>query len=144
MSSYTAIATRTQLRAGEVTGTPVVPTLAFSAPPEFKGKAEVWTPEHFFTAALATCFITTFDAIAEFSKFSFEELTVSTEGIMEKGEGGFRFTKVFVRPVLTIGNDSDRDRALRLLEKAERGCLISRSVSSEIVLQPEVVVQAAV
>lgn len=144
MSSYIAVATRTQIRGGEVSGTPSVPSLTFSAPPEFKGKENVWTPEHFYTAALATCFITTFEAIAEFSKFSFEELTVSAEGVLEKGEGGFRFTKVFVRPVLTIANDADQERALRLLDKAERACLISKSVSAEIVLQPEVLVHAVV
>jgi len=144
MSTYTAIATRTGIRSGEVSGLPQVPALAFSAPPEFKGKEDVWTPEHFFTAAIATCFITTFEAISEFSKFSFETLSVSAEGVLEKGEGGFKFTKVFVRPVLTIANDADRDRGMRLLEKAERSCLISKSVSSEVVLQPEVLVHAAV
>lgn len=144
MSSYIAVATRTQVRGGEVSGNPSVPSLTFSAPPEFKGKENVWTPEHFYTAALATCFITTFDAIAEFSKFPFEKLTVSAEGVLEKGEGGFRFTKVFVRPVLTIASDADRERALRLLDKAERACLISKSVSAEIVLQPEVLVLAVV
>jgi peroxiredoxin-like protein len=144
MSTYIATATRTSIRAGEVSGTPKVPTLAFSAPPEFKGKEDVWTPEHFFTAAIATCLITTFEAIAEFSKFAFDELTVSAEGVLEKGEGGYRFTKVFVRPVLTISNDADHERALRLLDKAERACLISKSVSSEIVLQPEVLIRAKV
>jgi peroxiredoxin-like protein len=140
VSTYTTVATRTAVRTGEVSGTPMIPLMVFSAPPEFKGKQGVWTPEHFFTAAIGTCFITTFEAIAELSKFTFEALAVSTEGLLEKGEGGYRFTKVYVRPQLTIANEADRDRALRLLEKAERACLISRSVSSEIVLQAEVVV----
>lgn len=140
MSTYKAIAMRTGVRRGDVTGEPAVPALSFSAPPEFKGQEGFWTPEHFFTAAIASCFITTFEAIAEFSKFPFEELTVKAEGMLEKGEGGYRFTKVFVRPLLSIPAEQDRDRALRLLEKAERACLISKSVSSEIILEPEVVV----
>jgi len=140
MSSYTTVAIRSALKAGEISGTPGIPAISFSAPPEFKGKSGVWTPEHFFTAAIATCFVTTFDAIAEFSKFNFEGLTVSTEGVLEKTETGYRFTTVFVRPQLTISKEADRDRGLRLLEKAERACLISKSVSSSIVLQTEVVV----
>ncbi len=143
MSSYTTVAVRTALKAGEVSGTPDLPALSFSAPPEFKGRDGVWTPEHFFTAAIATCFVTTFDAIAEFSKFSFEGLRVSTEGVLEKTETGYRFTTVYVRPQLTINNEADRERALRLLEKAERACLISKSVSSAIVLQPQVVIAVA-
>lgn len=138
MSTYTASANRTGGRSGEVSGTPAVPTLQFSAPPEFKGKADTWTPEHFFTAAIATCFLTTFEAIAEFSKFSFEAISANAEGVLEKVEGGYRFTKVFMRPVLSIANDGDRERALRLLEKAEHACLISRSISSEVVLEPTV------
>jgi peroxiredoxin-like protein len=140
MSTYVAVAVRTEARNGEVAGVPEIPSVTFSAPPEFKGKALTWTPEHFFTAALATCFITTFDAIAEFSKFGFEGLKVSAEGLLEKAEGGYRFTEVHVRPQLTIHGEADRERALRLLEKAERACLISRSVSAKIVLQPEIVV----
>lgn len=144
MSSYTTVAIRTTVKSGEISGTPDVPAISFSAPPEFKGKDGVWTPEHFFTAAIATCFVTTFDAIAEFSKFNFDALTVSTEGVLEKTESGYRFTTVYIRPQLTIGSEADRDRGLRLLEKAERACLISKSVSSAIVLQPEVVVATTV
>lgn len=136
MSTYVATAARTAVRAGVVTGTPAVPSLNFSAPPEFKGQDNVWTPEHFFVAAIATCFVTTFEAIAEFSKFTFLALEVAAEGSLTKGEGGFSFTEVIVRPRLTIEHESDRDRALRLIEKAERACLISRSVRSQIRLEP--------
>ena len=143
MSSYITVAVRTEARNGEVSGVPEIPATLFSAPPEFKGKEGVWTPEHFFTAAIATCFITTFDAIAEFSRLSFEGLKVSAEGMLEKAEGGYRFTEVRLHPQLTINSDADRERALRLLDKAEHACLISRSVSSKIVMQPEIFVVVA-
>jgi len=142
MSTYTATAVRTDVRAGQVSGDPSVPALQFSAPPEFKGRPDTWSPEHFFSAAIATCFATTFEAIAEFSKFPFEGITVSAEGVLEKGQGGYRFGKVIVRPVLSIAHDADQERALRLLEKAERGCLVSHSINSEIVLEPRGVVAA--
>lgn len=142
MSTYTAKAIRTAVRSGNVSGTPDVPSLQFSAPPEFKGSPNTWTPEHFFTAAIATCFVTTFEAVADYSKFAFEAITASAEGVLEKGENGYRFTKVVLRPVLSISNEADQERALRLLEKAEHACLISKSVSSEIVLEPKVMVAA--
>jgi organic hydroperoxide reductase OsmC/OhrA len=78
---------------GVVTGHEVKPLINFSAPPEFQGQARIWTPEHFFTSAIATCFITTFQAIAAHSKFGAHALEVSVEGQMEKTEGGFRFTR---------------------------------------------------
>lgn len=130
-------------RRGVVEGHGIEPPIDFSAPPEFQGQAGVWTPEHFFTAAVATCFITTFQAIAALSKFEARALEVSAEGQVEKAEGGFRFTRVTVHPVLTITNESDRERALRLLEKTERVCLVSRSLQSRIILDPRVVLAAA-
>ena len=43
------------------------PAIHFAAPPEFHGEAGVWTPEHFFLAALVSCYLVTFRAIAEMS-----------------------------------------------------------------------------
>ena len=88
-------------------------------------------------------FITTFQAIAVFSKFEAHALEVSVEGQVEKTEGGSRFTRVTIRPLLAINSESDRDRGLRLLEKAEKACLVSRSLQSQIVLEPKVLLAAA-
>ncbi len=117
--------------------------MRFSAPPEFQGEAGTWTPEHFFAAAMASCFVTTFKAIAEFSKFDFLSLQVEVEAILEKEPGGYSITKVVIQPLLHIAEPSEKERALRLLEKAERACLISRSVKSQIELEPEVLVTTA-
>ena len=128
---------------GVVAGHEVKPLINFSAPPEFHGQAGVWTPEHFFTSAVATCFITTFQAIAAYSKFEAHALEVSVEGQVEKTEGGFRFTRVTIRPLLAINGESDRERGLRLLEKAEKACLVSRSLQSQIILEPQIVLAPA-
>ena len=95
-----------------------------------------------FAAAIASCFVTTFKAIAEFSKFEFVSLEVEVEGSLEKEQGGYSFAKVVVRPLLQIGGASGEERGLRLLEKTERACLVSRSVKSQIELHPQVLVRA--
>lgn len=125
-------------RNGVATGPDVQPPINFSAPPEFQGEAGVWTPEHFFTTAIATCFVNTFEAIAMFSRFSALALNVSVEGKVEKGEGGYRFTRVTLRPVLTVPSEADRERGMRLLEKAEKVCLVSRSLNSEMILEAKI------
>ncbi len=140
---YEASARWTGARRGIAAGVGAGAEIEFASPPEFQGEAGKWTPEHFFTAAVASCFVTTFRAIAEFSKFDFEALEAAVEGVLEKVEGGFRFTRVVVRPTLTIMREEDRERALRLLEKAERGCLISRSLNAQVSLQPTIVTSAA-
>lgn len=140
---YSTTAVWTQGRKGAVSAEGIAEPMQFSAPPEFMGEAGTWTPEHFFAAAIASCFVTTFKAVAEFSKFEFLSLQVEVEAILEKEQGGFSFTKVVVQPLLEIAAGSDQERAVRLLEKAERACLISRSVKSQIELQPKVLVRAA-
>jgi organic hydroperoxide reductase OsmC/OhrA len=92
---------------------------------------------------VATCFITTFQAIAAYSKFEAHALEVSVEGQVEKTEGRFRFTRVTIPPLLAINGESDREHGLRLLEKAEKACLVSRSLQSQIILEPQVVLVPA-
>jgi len=46
----------------------------FTAPPEFGGLEGRWTPEDLLMAALASCFTTTFHAIAGCSNFEYTDL----------------------------------------------------------------------
>jgi peroxiredoxin-like protein len=119
-------------------------TINFSAPPEFRGEPGLWTPEHLLVAAVATCFISTFRAIAEASKLEIVSLEASVEGVLEKGEVGFRFTRFTVNPRLTIAREEDREKAGRLLTKAEHVCLVSRSLNGHVDMRPEVLVGEAV
>lgn len=141
---YTSTAHWTAGRTGIVDAESIERPILFSAPAESHGEPGLWTPEHFLVAAVAGCFIATFSAIAEMSKFEFVTLEVSAEGLLEKSESGLQFTRVTIRPALTIARDSDRERALRLIEKAERSCLVARSLRSEIVVESTVLVQAPV
>lgn len=141
MSEYISTARWTKGRNGIAAADSVEQTIDFSAPVEFQGRSGKWTPEHSLMAAVAGCFVTTFAAIAEFSKFDLASLDVSATGTLEKVEHGFRFTKIVLRPVLVITREEDRERALRLIEKAERSCLVSRSLRSEVTLEPSVEVR---
>ena len=144
MSEYKSTARWTKGRSGVVDAESVEQPIAFSAPVEFQGQSGMWTPEHFLVAAVAGCFVTTFIAIAELSKLEVVSLEASAAGVLEKVERGFQFTRVGIRPVLVIARDSDRERALRVLEKAERACLVARSLHSEVTVEPTVLVQSPV
>jgi len=112
--------------------------IEFSAPPEFGGKDGYWTPETFFLAAVASCFVTTFRAIAQISKFEPVFLAVAAEGMVEKGEGGYAFTEVVLKPQLTIKQSDDPQRAMRLLEKTEHSCLVSRSIKAAVRMEAQI------
>lgn len=123
---------------GSVAGEGIGRSIEFSAAPEFHGEPGFWTPEHFLLAAVASCFIATFRAIAGFSKFDPLALDVAVEGKVDKSQGGYEFTHIVLRPVLTIRDDSERVRANRLLEKTEHGCLIARSLKCEVTMEARI------
>lgn len=108
-----------------------------ATPPEFpKGVAGIWSPEHLFTASVASCIMTTFLAIAENSKLAFAQFGCNAKGKLEKTENGYEMTEVLVEPRVALLLDKDRDRALRVLEKTEKHCLISNSIKSKVIMKP--------
>ena len=118
---------------------PVLPNLQVDAPPEFKGHEGAWTPEHLFVASVNSCFMTTFLAIAENSKLEFVSFSADAKGKLEKLEGqGFIMTEVILRPKLHVSHARDVERASRILEKAEKHCLISNSIKAETKLESEI------
>lgn len=82
--------------------------------------------------------------MAQFSKFEFLSLDVEVRGVLSKEEAGWRFAQVNLHPRLTIAQEKDRERANRLLEKAEKTCLIVRSINSKTILEPELIVEREV
>jgi peroxiredoxin-like protein len=128
-------------RNGVVQAEGVLSPISFSAPPEFLGEPGRWTPEHFLVAALASCFVSTFSGIAEKSRFEFVSLNLDAEGVLGNEDAIWRFTEIRLRPVVTVLKEEDRDRAVRLLEKAEKSCLIGRSLHCSVVLFPAVKIE---
>ena len=135
---YTTAVEWTGERHGDLCS-PILPKLQVDAPIEFKGHEGVWTPEHLFVASVNSCFMTTFLAIAENSKLEFVSFSADAQGKLEKLDGqGFIMTEVILRPKLVISHARDAERAGRILEKAEKNCLISNSIKTETKLEPEV------
>ena len=54
------------------------------------------------------------------------------------GEMSYSMTEITLKPVLVIDDETKRDRALRILDKAEAACLISNSIKTIVKLDPTV------
>lgn len=106
-----------------------LPVLETAPPEEFDGPGGRWSPETLLVGAVADCFVLTFRAIARASGLAWTRLSATASGTLDRVEGGARFTAVHVDASLTVPVGVDQERARRLLEKAERGCLISRSLN---------------
>ena len=116
-----------------------LPDLRSAPPRDFDGPGDAWSPEQPLLAAVETCFLFTLQAAARASKMEFTSLELSGEGTVDKKEGAMRFTEIVLRPRLTVPPGVEVDRALRVMEKSERTCLVSVSLLTPIRLEPEVV-----
>jgi peroxiredoxin-like protein len=120
---------------GEISSPILNDKIAVATPPEFPAGIEgVWSPEHLFTAAVNSCFMTTFLAIAEKSRLNFKAFTCQAKGKLELVEKTFKMTEVNLYPVLTLENIEDQEKANKVLVKSENACLISNSIMSKVIL----------
>lgn len=118
-------------------------SIEVATPPEFpKGMQGIWSPEHLFVAAINSCLMTTFLAIAENSRLVYNNFESKAIGKLELVDGKYIMSEVVLKPVVVLSNEDDREKALKVLHKSEAACLISNSVKSKIILEPEVKVEA--
>lgn len=124
------------IRAADVAGGVVVAT-----PPPFpKAEHGFWSPEHLFTAAVSSCFMTTFLAVAENSKLDFVKLEVAASGRLSDSSGKYLMEEITLYPKLVILDEGMREKAMKVMEKSEKACLISNSIKSSVSMMPEIVI----
>lgn len=115
-----------------------LPDLRSAPPLDYDGPGDAWSPEHLLLAAVDACFLFTLRAVAKVSKVEFISLELSSEGTLDRVDGVTRFSEIVLRPRLTLGPGTDRARALWVLEKSEKACLVTASLSAPVRLEPEI------
>jgi peroxiredoxin-like protein len=122
-------------RKGEIFSPELDEKFAIATPPQFpKGIEGIWSPEHLLTAAVSSCFMTTFLAIAENFKLEFKSFSCAAKGKLEQMDGKFLITEIILEPILEIVHEADKEKADRVLQKSEAACLISNSIKSKVSL----------
>jgi peroxiredoxin-like protein len=115
-----------------------LPPLQTAPPPQFDGPGDRWSPETLLVGAVADCFTLTFRAVARASNLSWTALRCAAEGQLDRVEGVTRFTQIALRAQLTVPPGTDAEKARRLLEKAEKACLITNSLAFTPTLSCEI------
>lgn len=115
--TYRVVAWWSSGKAGLVKSDSAPNAIHFTAPPEFGGLEGRWTPEDLLLCAVASCYTTTFRALADYSKLEYADLGVEVEGTVGKVDSGYAFTEMVIRPTLTISAEQDQARALRLCRR---------------------------
>lgn len=128
-------------RTGELSSPELTNKLEVATPPNFANGVEgIWSPEHLYTAAASSCLMTTFLAIAENFKLEFDSFNCEAKGVLDMVEGKYLMTEVHLKPIVGIRKAEDKEKALRVLEKSEKACLISNSIKAKVNMTPEVFV----
>jgi peroxiredoxin-like protein len=117
------------------------PELRSAPPVDFDGPGDGWAPEHLLLAAVETCFLFTLRTVAAASRIAFSSLELTSEGTVDRADGVIRFTEIVLRPRIRVPAGTDEARARRVLEKSEKACLVSASLSTPIRLEPEILVE---
>lgn len=118
------------------------PAFRVASPPEFKGEAGVWTPEDLFVASVNTCVMATFVAFAERQKLSVIAYSCEAEGLIEFVDSGYRFTHLTLRPKVVVQTAEAVAQAEKTVRDAHANCFVSNSILSEVVLEPQITVEA--
>jgi peroxiredoxin-like protein len=129
-------------RKGIVSSPVLTHQIEVATPPEFpKGMAGIWSPEHLLIAAVNSCFMTSFLAIAENSKLEFINYKCNAVGVIAMLDGKFQVTEITLKPLITIAMGMHAEKAMRILEMSEKACLISNSVKTIIHLVPQIIAE---
>lgn len=114
---------------------------AASAAPDFQGNADLPNPEESLLAALATCHMLTFLAIAANSKLIVDSYEDTCEATLDKNDSRKSFVKtILLRPKITFSGDKkpDLQELRRLHDKAHANCIVANSIRSEVLVEPRV------
>jgi peroxiredoxin-like protein len=126
-------------RKGIISSPELAQKIEVATPPQFTNGIEgIWSPEHLLTAAVNSCFMTTFLAIADNSKLQYKNFACHAKGKLEQIEGKFLMTEVLLEAELTVNTALDTEKAERILQKSEAACLISNSIKSKVTLQTDI------
>ncbi len=117
------------------------PDLDISTPPEFRGHKGVHTPEDLFVASLNGCTMSTFLTFAERTRTTFTSFECSAVGTMDKPEGQLKFTKIVLKPKVTVPSEREKKHALHALKLVHKHCLVIHSMTCEVEMHPEVIVE---
>ncbi len=115
-----------------------------AGPPEYGGPGDVWSPETLLVGAVADCFILSFRATARAARIEWDSLSCSVIGTLDKIDRVTQFTAYDITAELTLpahaDDKADDKKALRLMEKAEKHCLITNSLKAATTLQASVLI----
>jgi organic hydroperoxide reductase OsmC/OhrA len=116
--------------------------LRTATPAEFDGPGDRWSPETLLVAAVGDCLALTFRGTARKSGLEWTSFECDVTGTLDRVDQTTRFVAFEIRAHLRVPEGTDPALARRVLEKADRNCLIANSLHGAVHLIP--IVEVAV
>ena len=141
---YRVKAVQNENRISKISAAEVAPPIECVTPPEFpQGIAGMWSPETYFLAAIAGCYVNTYQSLCDKFKIQPVSLECEASGTVAMVDGKLGFTGVMLNPIVTVANYEDEAVAIKIMEKAHKYCLISNSVNCPVAMSENIMVLIA-
>lgn len=113
--------------------------LPASSAPEFLGATDRVNPEESLIAALSSCHMLTFLAIAARRKHHILSYTDEAVGTLEKNtEGRLAITHILLRPKVQFeGTAPDAEALSKMHEAAHKNCFIAASIRADVTVEAQ-------
>ena len=112
--------------------------VAASAAPAYRGNPAHVNPEEALVAALSSCHMLTFLAVAAKRKFVVDRYDDHAVGFLEKNQKGkLAITRVILHPKIAFGGTTPptQEELATLHERAHAECFIANSVTTEVTVE---------
>jgi organic hydroperoxide reductase OsmC/OhrA len=109
-------------------------TVIASASPTYKGDGSKADPEDMLVAALSSCHMLSFLAIAAKKKLAVQSYEDDAVGFLEDDGGKLWISRVILRPRVTI--DADAETLAHIHHLAHEACFIANSVKTDVKVEP--------
>lgn len=109
-----------------------------SIPPEMDGPGIGTNPDEMLLGAAATCYVITLAAMIERANLPLQEMSLESEGIVDVSNGVFSYKKIIHKPTVALtskATSDDYSKLEKLVEKAEKTCMISRAIQGNVKLE---------
>ena len=105
-----------------------------SASPTYRGDGSKADPEDMLVAALSSCHMLSFLAIAAKKRLTVHSYQDDAVGFLENDGGKLWIKRVVLRPLVEI--DADPETLMQIHHMAHEACFIANSVKTEIAVEP--------
>ena len=105
-----------------------------SASPAYRGDGSKADPEDMLVAALSSCHMLSFLAIAAKKRLTVQSYQDDAVGFLENEGGKLWITRVILRPRVEI--ETDTETLMQIHHMAHEACFIANSVKTEVTVEP--------